>query len=292
MEKSRLEALINLLDDPDDTVFDMVEQELLKESHEIIPNLEKKWESSFDEHCQKRIEDIIQNLQFKETHKSLNQWINTNSNDRDLLTGFCNVDHFQYPDLNILNIHLKIENLRKSIWLELNNSLTLLEKVTILNHFLFNINGFTLNTENEFSPQNCFLNQLLETKNGNAVSLSIFYAIMARKLEIPARLIDFPKNPLVGIIDAQLAQKVHGSTLESDVLFYINPSNKGSITSRKEIEYHLKKNNYAPFYDYTEPKSDILFIKRLLESLKHAYQASGSADKENKVDQLLKLIAK
>lgn len=290
MDNSKLNALIDLLDDPDNTVFGMVEQELLKENEEIIPVLEKKWESSFDENCQDRIENIIQNLQHKKTHAKLATWLNAGGNKQNLLEGFSIVDRFQYPDLNLLNIQLKLENLRKSIWLELNNSLTLLEKTTILNHFLFNINGYSINHSNPHSPQNCFLNQLIDTKKGNSISMSIFYTLLARQLELPAQLIDFPKNPLVAIVDPELAQKVHGSSHNSDVLFYLNPSNKGAVTGRKEIEYHLNKNNYSPIEKYTEPKPDVLFVQRLLESLEESYKSVGFTEKKEKIKQLIQLF--
>ena len=288
MKKSKLLALINLLDDPDRTIFELVEKELLKETHEIIPALEEKWENSFDENCQENIENLIQSLQFKQTIKQLKTW--HKSKEKDLLTGFLEVDRFQYPDLNLINIHQKIESIKKSIWIELKNSLTLLEKTTILNHFLFNINGFSINHKNIHSPQNCFLNQILDTKKGNSVSISIFYTILARQLDLPAQFIDFPKNPLVAIVDPELAKKVHGNNLNSNVLFYINPSNKGAITSRKEIEYHLRKNMYKPLHSFTEPKSDLLFIKRLLESLKESYKSVGFEEKEEKTSQLLRIL--
>lgn len=290
MEKSKLDALINLLDDPDKTVFDLVEKELLKENNEIIPVLEEKWEASFDVICQERIENLIQSLQFNETYNKLNLWINTNSKERDLFTGFRIVDQFQYPDLNLLSIQLKIESIRKKIWLELNNSLTLLEKTTILNHFLFNINGFSVNHSNKNSSQNCFLSQIMDSKKGNSVSLSILYTILARLLELPVHFIDFPKNPLVAIVEPDLARKVHGKSLDSDVLFYINPSHKGAITSIKEIEYHLRKNDYKPLHHFTEPKSDVLFIQRLLESLEDSYQALGMIEKEEQIQKLLLLF--
>ena len=159
-----------------------------------------------------------------------------------------------------------------------------------MNHFLFNINGFSINHKNIHSPQNCFLNQILDTKKGNSVSISIFYTILARQLDLPAQFIDFPKNPLVAIVDPELAKKVHGNNLNSNVLFYINPSNKGAITSRKEIEYHLRKNMYKPLHSFTEPKSDLLFIKRLLESLKESYQSVGFEEKEEKTSQLLRIL--
>jgi regulator of sirC expression with transglutaminase-like and TPR domain len=290
MERSKLNALIDLLDDPDTTVFGMVEKELLKENDEIIPALEKKWETSFDESCQERIENIIQNLQFKNTQNQLREWLNTDPERQNLLNGFCTVDRIQYPDLNTLNIQLKIETIRRSIWLELNNSLTILEKITILNHYLFNMNGYSINLSNPHSPQNCFLNQLIDSKKGNSISLSIFYVLIARELELPVRLVDFPKNPLVAVVDQDLAQKVHGSTQDSDVLFYINPSNKGAITSRKEIEYHLKRNDFTPLHEYSEPKPDSLFIQRLLESMLDSYNSVGFTDKEKKIKQLLELF--
>ena len=290
MEQERFDALVTLLDDPDTTVFQMVEQELLKEDEAIIPALEKKWEQSFDENSQNRIENIIQSLQFKRTLGGLKNWINQMPETQDLFEGFCAIDKFQYPDLNPLNLTLKIENLRKSIWLELNNSLTLLEKTTILNHFIFNLNGYSVNLSNPNSPQNCFLNQVLDTKRGNPVSMSIFYTIIARAIELPAYLVDFPKNPLVAIVDAELAQKVHGSTRDTEVLFYINPSNKGAITSRKEIDYHLKRNDYQPIEKYAEPKPDVLFIQRLVESMLEAYNSVGFTEKEGKIKQLLNLF--
>jgi len=288
MKKKKLQALINLLDDPDNEVFAVVEKELLKENHEIIPALEDTWENSFDESCQERIENLIQNLQFKQTKKLLKTWIETD--EKNLLDGFLAVDRFQYPDVNLLIVLEKIEKIKKTIWLELNNSLTLLEKTTILNHFLFNINGFSINHNNLQSPQNCFLNQLLETKKGNAFSMSIFYTILARQLELPAFFVDFPRNPLVAVVDKKLAKKVHGKTTGSDVLFYINVSNKGAIASRKEIDYHLKKNNYKNTAEFTEPKSDIVFVKRLVESMLTAYRAVGFTEKESKVKEMLKLF--
>mgnify|MGYP001182395613 CR=1 FL=1 len=290
MKNRRLTALIDLLDDPDTTVYEMVEKELLKESDQIIPVLEEKWESSYDSGYQERIENIIQNLQFNETRNLMDKWLMADSDERELLIGFLTVDRFQYPDLNPLNIQLKIENIRKKIWLELNNSLTLLEKTTILNHFLYHVYEFEINQKNINSPQNCFLNQLLDTKLGNPVSMAILYTIIARQLELPAQFINFPKNPLVGIVDPKLARRVHGTSVESDVLFYINPSNKGSITSIKEIEYHLKTNNYLPVHQYSEPKSDVYFIQLLLETLEASYDAVNLSEKKKRVRKLLELF--
>lgn len=288
MKRSRLKALIDLLDDPDNLIFETVEKELLKQSHTIIPALEELWESSYDETAQERIENLIQNLQFKKTKKMLKAWID--STDNDLLEGFLVVDRIQYPDLNKPGVFQKTEKIKNSVWLELSESLTLLEKVAILNHFFFHIFGFSVNHDNPKSPQNCYLNQLLDTKKGNPVSLTLLYSVIARQLDLPVRLADFPKNPLVAVTDSELAKKVHGEDEHSEVLFYINPANKGSIASRKEIHYHLKKNNYYPVEKYSEPQPDKLFIMRLIESLRDSFYAVGFTEKTEQAEELLKLF--
>lgn len=282
--------MINLLDDPDNLVFETVEKELLKENYTIIPALEEKWENSFDETSQERIENLIQDLQFKKTKNLLSYWLC--SEEKDLLEGFLIIDRFQYPDLNYLAIYQKIEKIKNTVWLELNDSLTYLEKTTILNHFLFNINGFSINHNNLKSPQNCYLNQMLDTKKGNPVSLSLFYTILARQLGLPANFTNFPKNPLIAITDCDLAKKVHGKKYQSDVLFYINPSNKGSIASRKEVKYHLNKNNYKPMEKYAEPQSDEKFIFRLLQTLRSSFHSVGFEEKEARTNELISLFQK
>jgi len=176
------------------------------------------------------------------------------------------------------------------VWLELNDSLTLLEKMTVLNHYLFTAHEFTINHKNLHSPQNCYLNQLLDTKKGNAVSVAMLYVILARQLGLPAFFVDFPRNPLVAIVDARLARKVHGKHTRTDILFYINPSNKGSIASPKEVKYHLKKNSFLPEENYSEQKPDTLFVRRLLESLFEAFHSVGFPEKEDRVAQLIQMF--
>lgn len=288
MNRNRLKALIALLDDPDELVFESVERELLKESYNIIPVLEEKWESSYDETSQERIENLIQDLQFKKTKSQVTEWLNTG--EHDLLEGYLILDRIQYPDVNHEAIRLKIAKIKNEVWLELNDSLTLLEKTTVLNHFLFNVHGFSINHQNIKSPQNCYLNQLVDTKKGNPVSLSIFYTLIARQLGLPVYFTDFPKNPLVAVVDSELAKKVHGKNTKSDVLFYINPSNKGSIASRKEVKYHLKKNNFTPEKAFAEPRHDVLFLRRLLESMIESFKSLGFTEKVSKAEELLLLF--
>ena len=57
-------ALLRLIDDPDDEVYDTVASKLLYYGKEIIPNLEQLWEVTEDEAVQERIELLIHRVHF------------------------------------------------------------------------------------------------------------------------------------------------------------------------------------------------------------------------------------
>ena len=205
MDSEKLQAIIALLDDPDQAVFEMVEKELLKEDALKVDELEHIWETSLDELMQNRIENLIQQIQFRETSRKIKSWSKQES--VDLFEGFFLISQYQYPELKLKTVRAQLKKISSDVWLEINNRLTSIEKVTVLNHILYDVNKFTINLSNLQSPQNCYLNQLLETKKGNPVSLAILYSLISRELGFPLQIIDFPKNPLLAYVDAEMAKK-------------------------------------------------------------------------------------
>lgn len=284
MKKDRLQALISLLDDPDETVYEEVEQQLLCEDGKVINQLEQIWETSLDELIQTRIENLIQQIQFGETRTKIWNW--TNQKNIDLFEGFFLITQYQYPDLKLKHIRSRIQKISNSVWLEISNKLTSLEKITVLNHIFYDTNKFSVNLNNLNSPQNCYINQLLETKKGNAISIAILYALVARELKFPVQFINFPKTPLLAYIDPEMAQKAHGHDYKSSILFYINPSNKGAIIGRKEVEFFLNRNDQFGLDDFYEPCEDKTIIKKLLESLIESYDSLGYQDKVEDLGQI------
>jgi regulator of sirC expression with transglutaminase-like and TPR domain len=288
MKADRLMALIALLDDPDKAVYEMVEKEFLEQDPVIIGQLEKIWETSFDELQQSRIENLIQQIQFRETSRKIKNW--SNQSHVDLFEGFFLISQYQYPELKLKDIKSKIRKIRNDVWLEISNKLTSIEKITILNHIFYDVNKFSINLSNLQSPQNCYLNQILDTKKGNPVSIAILYMLIARELDFPVQLIDFPRNPLLAYVDADMARKAHGADYHSPVLFYINPSNRGAIIGRKEIEFFLKRNEQVSEDIFEKHCEDRMIIKKLLESLISAYDSLGHQDKVDDLTSIVSLL--
>ena len=134
MNNTELNALITLLDDPDETIFTHVKGKFISYGKAVIPHLEAAWEDCFDEFMQKRIEAIIRTIQTEVVTGALKTW--AAEENHDLLSGILILSRYQYPDLDEEKIRKQLAQLRQDVWLELNDDLTALEKIKIVNHIL------------------------------------------------------------------------------------------------------------------------------------------------------------
>ncbi len=287
MDNKELKAIIALLDDPDREVVDVVSDTLLRKGIEAIPELEKAWENTLDERIQERLEDIIQQIQFNTTKQNLLGWIKTGA--ENILEGAFFIAQFQYPDIKFEKINNEIEKIRKDIWLELNDNLTALEKVRILNYFIFDLHRYTRNTTDFYSPQNCYINKVIETRKGNPISLAIIYLSVSYKLGLPIYGVNLPKNFILayknefGIADAE--------NEENNILFYINPYNNGAVLGKREIDYFLTQQQLKPQKSFYLPCSNRDIVIRLINNLILSYEKIEAPEKVPGLKELLEIVS-
>jgi regulator of sirC expression with transglutaminase-like and TPR domain len=275
-------ALITLLDDPDEVIYKQVKDRFVILGPPAIPHLETAWENSFDAIMQKRIEIIIHTIQFEILQKALKKW--AIEEQEDLLKGILILSRYQYPDLNETKIRKDLGQIKQDVWLELNDDLTAIEKVKVLNHILFEVHQFSGNITNYHAPQNSFINNVLESKKGNPLMLSVLYMLICKELNIPIYGINLPQHFVLAYLNdyANLID-VNNKTLSNNILFYINPFSKGLIFNQKDIDQFLKQLNLEPEAKYYIPCSNIEIVKRSLNNLIFSYEKLGYLEK---VDEL------
>ncbi len=279
MNEKEIKALIYLLDDPDNDIFQEIEHQLITCGPEVIPLLEQSWESSFDPLSQSRIENIVHKIQFDQVKNDLQLWKLNNS--EDLLEGLLIINRFQYPNLHEDQVYFQLAELRRTAWYHLMYDMSPVEKVKLLNNILFREFGLSGNTSNYHDPQNSFIQRVLETKKGNPISLSCIYAIIAQKLDIPIYGINLPKHFVLAYVEGEKQDKV---------LFYINVFNRGQIMREDDIYAFLRQLNLPISDDYTLPCSNLAIIIRVLRNLIAAYEHVDNAEKKLEVELLLSLI--
>lgn len=290
MDTSESNALISLLDDPDEGIFEQINGQILAQGSKVINELELAWENSKSPLQQQRIENLIQKIQFSDSSNSLNQWIA--SGGKDLLEGALIIARYQFPDLNEKKVNAYIDQLKQDIWLELNPNLTALEQVRIINHILFEVHHFIGNNTDFHHPNNSFINTVLESKRGNPLSLSIIYAILAQRLGMPIYGVNLPQHFILAYMGGENTFGLYDLDKNKEVLFYINAFSKGTIFNRNEVEAYLQQLKLTPNDNYFYPCSNIEMIKRMINNLIFAFDKIGSELKSNDMKLLLKCFKK
>lgn len=285
INESSVIALIKLVDDPDDTIFEHVRGELKSYGRDAIPYLEHSWESEdFGLVFQHRIEQLIHEIQFDDCKQELEKW--KNSSHKDLLKGALIVAKYQYPGLNEAHVYAEIEKIKKDIWLEINLNQTAFEIIKTFNKVFYEIHHFKGNTKSFQSPLNSYINTVLETKKGNPLTLSLLYSVIAQQLEIPVYGVNLPNHFVLCYIDKNNTQMMMEEKSKYGVLFYINTFSKGKIFYENDIVQFLAQLKIAPERSYFEPCSNSVMIQRMITNLVSSFQEVGNVEK---VEELLEL---
>lgn len=284
LKEKEIKALLLLLEDPDNEVFKHVSESLLEKGENVIPELEKAWEKSLNEVLQERIESLIQEIQFTSTQKQLKEWKDKGA--IDILKGAYLIAKYQYPDLKFDKILSQFQKIKQDAWLEINSNLTALEKVRVINHILYQIYEFSGNSSNFFAPQNSYINHVLESHKGNPLALGIIYIALAQDLDIPVYGVSMPRNFILAYVDEN---NIH-NPYEDEILFYINPFNKGTVLGKREIDYFLKQQKLEPKDSYYTPCSNVEIIKKLILNLIYSYEKLGYPEKVDNLKDLYNII--
>lgn len=274
--------MIQLLDDSDRDIYGHIEERLISLGREVIPMLEDAWSNAFDPVMQERIEHIVHKIQFDTLEEDFKLWLHTGT--MDLLQGALLVARYQYPDLDMDKLQSEIKQIRKDIWIELNEELTALEQINVVNHIFFGKYGFSGNTTNYHAPQNSFINCVLESKKGNPLALATIYLLVAQSLDLPIYGVNLPEH----FILAYLETRETSEGREGKVLFYINPFSKGTVFGKSDIDQFIRKLNLEPQPGYYNPCNSRDMVLRMLRNLSFSYQRLGDTEK---VEELAKLIA-
>ncbi len=272
MKENEIKALVSLLDDDDAEVTTLVENKIRSMGKGIIPFLETEWEESFSPIAQRRIEELIHELQLSGMAERLLHWKNGGS--LDLLEGMSIIATYQYPDLNFQKLRDEIDQFRYDVWEQFGSQMSPVDQVKALNGVFYSVLGFGANTKNFHSASNSMINIVMESRRGNPITLCVIYMLIARKLQMPVYGVNLP-NLFVLTYKRDTTQ------------FYINVFNRGIIFSKTDIDHYIAQLNLSPKDSFYQPCTHLEIVQRVLRNLIVSYEKAGEPEKIREVERLL-----
>ena len=278
MKQSEIKALISLLDDEDYEVLNHVETKIRSMGDSVIPYLEDRWEeSSLSPLMQKKLEDLIHDLQYNAFFDRLISW--RNNNPEDLLEGMWAIATYQYPELSIEKLRQDVEQIYYEVWLEMRENMHPMDQIKTLNSVIFGKMKFGANTKHFHSASNSMLNVVIDLKKGNPISLCVLYLLVAQKLNLPIWGVNLPNLFIL--------------TYKSDNMqFYINVFNRGLVFSRVDIDNYIAQYNFPQNEIFYQPCNNIDIIRRVLRNLTLAFEKVGDDDKVKEIEKALQEMMK
>jgi regulator of sirC expression with transglutaminase-like and TPR domain len=283
-----LSALVSLIDEPNEEIFHSIRTKIAGYGTEAIPLLEDAWLNVLNEEYSRRIEELIDEIRLDDLYFELVNWSNFYSND--LIKVFMILSKYRYPDLDEDKYREKFDKLRRDVWLEINDHLTALEKVKVLNHIFYDIHHFRGMRQQKENIQAFCINEVMDSHRGNAISLGILYIAIAQKLNIPVFGVDLLKHFILVYMDDSITIKVAEKYTEDDVLFYINALNKGAVFTKREIKQYINQMDIQSKEEYFLPGTNIVLVKRFIEEMSSAYAQDKQFKKAEEVIGLLKAL--
>ena len=144
--KNEITALVDLLEDPDELIFDQIKHKLIEIGPNAIPHLENAWENKdFGLLFQSRIESLIHDIQYKDLVQTISKWIRS---PKELIDGVLLISKYQYPTLNRKEIEDQFNTITNDVKTQISEHMTGIEKIMTINHILFDIYKFKGDKEN------------------------------------------------------------------------------------------------------------------------------------------------
>lgn len=285
LNKNEFYALISLLDDDDQEVLAHVSEKLTSLGINGIPLLTNAYQSIDNTVVQSRLEELISSIQFDNIRDRLSYWLQ--SKEKDLLEAALIIAQIHYPEIDEFAIQQKINSLAKSVWIELNAALSPLEELQVINQVFFQLHGY-LGVQTPTPDADLgYINKVLDTKKGNSLSLGILFLIVAQKNDLPIYGINLPYHFIMAYCKKHLTdEQLNDNRNDKDVMFYINPLNKGIAFSRVEITSYLEQMKIEPKRQYYSPCNHVEIIKSLLYNQMSCYDKNH----DNKKAQQLKAL--
>lgn len=284
---STLDALLSLLDDRDELVYRSVKGKLLSMGQEVLPKLEEALFSAGTTELIVKIEDIISQIKREIVVEKMRQWIS--NENRSMLDGWLLISSIHHQGISKEKIEQGIHKIYMDAWLEISESMTSLEKVAVINHILFRINGFDVSTTDVPRVENIVIDNLLFSRKGDVFSLTMLYLLIARSLHLELLPIMLA-NKLLLVYEDPLATLLAFGSSGDKYLFYINVAHRGSVISPKEVQFLYDKSlKYSK--GITSVENDLSLIIRLLKFMKIVYSDEGDIEKKLLTNDFLELIA-
>ncbi|MCH1583041.1 MAG: transglutaminase-like domain-containing protein [Flavobacteriales bacterium] len=286
MSVTELNALISLLEDPDEGIYHTVRQELEQIGEAVLlPLRDAISEEGHGDIFLKRAKELLDHLGADEVRGGFADWIN--SDDHHLAEALILLDRYIDPTRSVEALKETLQRVRQDIWLELNDDMTALEQVRVINRIFFEHHGFAGTRGGAAKPSHALPREVIEQRKGNSLALGALYLAMAQELGLPIHGVNLPNHFILAYCDGGHLGEFSEDGGPGSILFYINPFSKGSIIHPEEVNVFLGHLDLPVDQQHCGPCHPVDVVRRLIGNLAYAFEREEQLEEAERMRELL-----
>lgn len=184
--------------------------------------------------------------------------------DIPLLWAALQIARDEYPSLQPASYEARLEEQHAALRARIGEDADPLILLRALHEWLFAEQGYIGNERDFYDPRNSYLNDVMDRRTGNPISLAILELDLARRLGLPLQGVSFPGHFLIRL------------PLEIGLLV-LDPFHKGRSLDAGELRERAKPHVAGKSVDdeqlgrLLEPASNRAILARMLRNLRQSY---------------------
>lgn len=178
----------------------------------------------------------------------------------------------EYPALDRIDYETRLHDYTRRLRKLLNDADPVPKQLRCLNEFVFDELGLRGDDRDYYDPRNSYLNDVLDRRLGNPISLAVVQIELAQRLGLPLQGVSFPGHFLVRL------------PLDEGIVV-LDPFQQGRSLDASELRQRARNHILEHDIDDSslarmlEPASHRAILTRVLRNLKGVYAERGEWDK-------------
>jgi len=273
LQKTEIESLVSLLEDPDPYVQGEVKKRLFELGQHAVPLLDQQKNSATNDEERALITDIIRHITYGNMEEDFVDVLEGGlSNLQQLENAVFILSRFENPTLRVGEYKRKLDRFAETIRDEIRYQPSDVKQMRLLLDFIFVELGFSGGTTEYYDTDNAFVDKVIDRRRGLPIALAMIVLFLARRLDLPFCGVNMPIHFML---------KFKGEKEE----ILIDPFDHGKSVTYNQCHYLLKQNGVEPkpvhFHEASEPIILARCIGNLMRSYRRNEQQQNASDLQN-----------
>jgi regulator of sirC expression with transglutaminase-like and TPR domain len=273
LSESQRAALVTLLADEDQPVYQTVREKLLACGPQAAEWL-RPHAKSRDPVLRRRVHEIVKHFDRQAADNRFLGFCLNQGERFDLEEGIWLLARTSYPEISVEAYRAILDGYAAVLGERIVPGGEARQAVETINQYLFDDLGFVGNEERYYDPENSYLNRVIDRRTGNPISLCLIYILLAQRLQLPVTGIGLPGH---------FVCRYQSTSAE----IYFDPFNRGRLLRKADCIQYLARGNFSLHEVHLTPVSPRQILLRICNNLHQVYTQIEAAPEATRIQRYL-----